>query len=1276
MARRIVSAVLTAVLLCSILPASILAAAGEAPSSPETTEEKIVRIPQNQEAILSAQADGQHLTWQIASDGQWVDVHDRTGAVCPVDYALAKNMLDEEKCCAVRCRSDQGTILAEYQVQFTASEIQREEFTPVFTMAADTAPQTALAMEASEQAAPVERPTAPGEPHLFTIEYRDEQGKQVLAPWTGVIKDTTSQTIYFPGVQGYAPYVDCTFDGAAQKWIGGTQQTQITIDSANITEDVCINVIYKATEVNYLIQRHFQQVNKEHYEVQTEAGTGLTGTQVDMEALATEQPGFTAMWYDEPCILANGKTVVDIYYDRLYYLMKFDLGGGYGVEPIYAQFASPITVAVPTKPGYRFLGWADCADTSETITDLPATMPAKATSYKAMWQAEATADVTVMIWGENPDQPGTYAYRESIGITAPTGSTVDVAASFLTCQKMEHQHHPGCYQTPCNKSYHPRNPKHGDRHTHGALFWKQQCIYDAQRKGWFQTDGGPACGLQEHVHTEDCSAHHMDPSLWTFVKQDHPIVQPDGTTVVNAYYDRTSFTMHFRDIHSNQDDFGTITAKWGTHIQQQFGAVSAEAATNNWSESDNGDSPWTANVQIMPAVDKFYYRPPSEYGTSTAYYKGLQPDGKEDNKADYTVELLTSVVNGTGLVISQEDFLEFDGFTINPALSARKGDPFNNAEFYYMRNPYHLDYHSGGAVVRTERVPFEKALSSYGNYIPPYPDHLEKNAYQFEGWYADPGFLPECKIDWYGANFIMPAANMSVYAHWIPVEHTVRTYACEQDLLGGAAPLESLTAAHGSLANLTVYPNHEALKQQFVGWFYRDDAGQEVAFDEENMPVQRDLNLYAKWSSKSMVEFVVKYEVKNRDGTVTEIAAPLTGKIMAGTQKTFYPKTGLELYAGYRAKYYPVEGHKTVTMHPNSQTPNMVLFYYEYREAPISYTIQYLEKGTNRELHAPHTDQTTEARLYADFIPITGYVPDAYTKVLSVSPYEVSNVLTFWYTKDTHRAPMRFTQWLQKTDGSGYEIYRDDVDRIGAIGQHYTIELLTIPGFVENTANSNRRIAGTLTAEGLHLQRFYDRISYPYEIRFLEEGTQQPIPNANDTGSVAPARGTALLGAEVLCVPQEIQGWQCVNPQPYPLSIGIEPDTAAAKNNIYTFYYRKNEQEVDLTIRKAGWQTIDENQSFLFHIQGTEPATSAVDLTVSIVGNGSTTITQLPPGQYSIREKTDWSWRYTPAQTIYSLELIQDQILDVHNTRTNITWLNGMAWQPNNWARKKETPDP
>lgn len=124
----------------------------------------------------------------------------------------------------------------------------------------------------------------------------------------------------------------------------------------------------------------------------------------------------------------------------------------------------------------------------------------------------------------------------------------------------------------------------------------------------------------------------------------------------------------------------------------------------------------------------------------------------------------------------------------------------------------------------------------------------------------------------------------------------------------------------------------------------------------------------------------------------------------------------------------------------------------------------------------------------------------------------------------------------------------------------------------------------------------------------------------------------------------------------------------------------------DLTITKAGRDPIDENQAFVFRVQGPD-----VDMYVTIrfdndnKTSNSVTIKGLKVGEYTVTEQTGWSWRYevtdgasktikpenvgktTPGQASVSFA----------NSRTkNIYWLNGCSWAVNNWNSSTPTKAP
>ena len=107
-----------------------------------------------------------------------------------------------------------------------------------------------------------------------------------------------------------------------------------------------------------------------------------------------------------------------------------------------------------------------------------------------------------------------------------------------------------------------------------------------------------------------------------------------------------------------------------------------------------------------------------------------------------------------------------------------------------------------------------------------------------------------------------------------------------------------------------------------------------------------------------------------------------------------------------------------------------------------------------------------------------------------------------------------------------------------------------------------------------------------------------------------------------------------------------------------------------LTIRKEGWQNIDENQSFLFDVTGP----NGFHKRVVINGNGSVTIKGLKIGStYTVTEVTGWSWRYTPNSEPKLITLKatgENNVVTFKNTRSSIKWLNGNAYSKNEFKNK------
>ncbi len=890
--------------------------------------------------------------------------------------------------------------------------------------------------------------------HTVVINYVFQGGKQAAPSWTATLAEGSSleQTVTSPTVVGYEP-----------------DPATVNVTVNNITENKNYTVTYYPANVGFTVNHYLQNVADNNYTLNvSERHDGFTESEVGTD-LAETYPGFAALLYNTKAkVAADGSTVVEIYYDRNYYMMSFNLDGGYGVEPIYARYGASVKVENPTKPGYTFSGWEPT---------VPTTVPAENTTYKAKWQAEKTAKVSVVVWGENADDEG-YSYIKSVETTAPVGSTLTAVPSGTNLN--------------------------------------------------------------------------METKLWELKRVEQTTVAADGSSVLNVYYDRKEFTLTFNydyssgflGIGAGYNKTGTITAKWGADIGSRFLAMNAAAKGSLWSTNYNGAGPWTSFLQIMPEENRTYYCRNTSNTAQSAYYYTEGLDGK------YVLKHTVVAYSGSNLTITAEDFYTMEGFTYDHGTDGEgkplpkepgKAGQWSGAKFYYNRKSYDLVFISNTEEVRTSKVKFEAALGTSGgeSFVPAYPSNFEPNAFVFAGWYQDPeGVKP---VDW---NAKMPAASVTVYAKWAPKNHTVRTFLTKDKIEEGEF-LETYHVPHGTAVTNTPEdpPNGSYV---FVGWFYMD-GNVERAFDF-SMPVIKDLNLYAKWSSNTLVAYTIKYELE--DGT--EVAPPTTGSALAGTTLTFEAKTGDELNEDYQSGYFPNTGSHSLTMDINGN--NEFTFVYVAKEK-VNYTVRYLDKATGEPVVVngvstpDKTGETSDAIITEKFKVITGYMPDSYQKRLVLSADPEKNVITFWYTKDEHHATIQKNYWIQNVDGNGYSsMPYSEISAVGNIGTTYSADVITITGFTYNPNPANAHTehpalaSGVLTAEGLELNMYYDRNTIAYTVKHVDANTNEAIES--ETGS-------ALFGAQVIGSQKEFNGYMPADNEPKQKSIIIGTGT----NEIIFYYY-------------------------------------------------------------------------------------------------------------------------
>ncbi len=1276
-------------------------------------------LPQDDKRTVSVeeQADTAY-SWQLCidkSNDEWVTVSGQKRNFLTLSYAMVGSLSDSHGTAYLRSvmKSGGNTSISSpvcINVSYTAPEAagQSETVTVKNSLKSKSLIRRANAASSDFKS------------HTVTVNYVYANGDLVSDPYVANIADGEqfSTTVHFPSVVGYLAYFGNNTDSS----------TEYEINIDKVTQDVTYTVTYKPTLVSYKVHHYVQNILDDNYVLNsTTTQQGLTASSVG-EKCAIDIDGFTVLYYDKDVkIAADGSTEIDIYYDRNYYLLSFDLGGGYGVEPIYTRYGATVSVSDPTRPGYLFDGWEliECGGATATDTQKDqynlnngnVTLPSMNLKYRAKWKT-ANTTFTVVYWTENADDDG-YSYNSKETVNAESGTVVNGSTYNKTIEHFTYN------ADKTDKDI----IVEGDGSTVVNVYYtrnKYTLTFSGVR------DGDIICGKKEHTHTYDGS---YTTGFWIFQKTYfyggcYPPGSGSGSSGSGGAVKGEETCGQEEHTHNDSCYGYSVTAKYGADIHNTFPIKDGDKTI--WWQVPRGTETFVAgnnigSIDTMPGENITFTKNDSESGAVIYYYiESISGTSGEHvyNGKNYNLYKKIDLTK-SGYLTYKEEFHNIKGFEqgdSNPTFENERATIQTSNYLYYTRKSYNLSFYNLNADVsdKSRTVQYEAPLATY-EFVPDYPESLEPNAYEFAGWFTTPECFDGTKVDFSTA--VMPDSDVTLYAKWAPKTHTVRVFKTAD--MTDTDLIDTQTVSHGHYAKApTEISNGNYV---FNGWFYMDGT-EKKAFDFNNIPVNRSLDIFAEWSSKTAVLYTVRYELA--DGT--EIAEPTVGSTLAGTSKTFTAKGGTELYDGYREGFFPNTNSHTILM--NIDGGNEYTFIYTQKES-VPYTVRYLEKGTETVL--AEEKQVTDNRksvVTEVFNQIPNYMPDAYQKRLVLSADENENVLTFWYTKDETHAYYIITHWVQNLAGDGYTEYRT-IQGPETINKTITETPLSITGYTYNSSKS--KASGNLTADGLELNLYYDRNLYGYTVKYLEYGTNKKLKEPsvfgadNRYGTVVSADaadirgytvvgektktrtisdksneiifyyseqevtikyvpiglGSVSIGSETVkaatgsvsgSVPTPASGYRfdgwfadegCTTPvsdQWVGENQKLTPQQADGLFGSATYYAKFSKNTASLTIQKDGWDTADENQTYLFRIVGTDENTKSIDLTVTVHENGKTTITDLPIGNYTVTEKSDWSWRYTPVNESTTVSLPADGMtIDYKNTRSEEKWLDGDSYKNN-----------
>lgn len=251
----------------------------------------------------------------------------------------------------------------------------------------------------------------------------------------------------------------------------------LVLNLSSVTEDQTFYIYYVESKVSYTARYFMQNVYNDLYTERTDILTteiqnkmvGYPNAEPDPEIIYPDIYGFTALFFQPDTIAADGSTVFEVYYDRNYYLMNFNMVGGFGTAPVYARYETAFTVAQPTKSGHIFNGWkedeskravnADGSTETDSafvaalethINGIPTQngrvtkIPFSNLTYEAKWiQGGTTYKVAYWILHDNGDK----TYLGGTTSSAQSGTTVSGDGDLdgkIVCGKEGHVHGDSC----------------------------------------------------------------------------------------------------------------------------------------------------------------------------------------------------------------------------------------------------------------------------------------------------------------------------------------------------------------------------------------------------------------------------------------------------------------------------------------------------------------------------------------------------------------------------------------------------------------------------------------------------------------------------------------------------------------------------------------------------------------------------------------------------------------------------------------------------------------
>ena len=463
--------------------------------------------------------------------------------------------------------------------------------------------------------------------------------------------------------------------------------------------------------------------------------------------------------------------------------------------------------------------------------------------------------------------------------------------------------------------------------------------------------------------------------------------------------------------------------------------------------------------------------------------------------------------------------------------------------YFYTRNSATLSFNDTYTTPEEIPIPYEQSLSDYATKVPQYPSSVENGAMKFAGdldgdgigdgtgWYLDESYTLPFSFD-----TLMGVDNIYLYAKWEPTTWNVKVY--NDKAIMEETPENTVMNVTVEFGEMIKEPTYTKINDNYIfaGWYYMEE-GEEKRFDFNTMQIKKDYVIYAKWTSKVPVPYTIYYKMEV-DGVLIEIADPTVGKSLAGISKTFIAKVEEQLDAGYREGYYPTERSHSLLM--SAEHPNEITFYYKTL-TEVTYTVEhvFVDKqlvpylGTDTfiidKLHPVKEPDDASPLISVSFRDmaqeeiikeelkkqypaltttqiddiwkeiIVDLSPNAYMQELILVTDSSKNKVIFeWADRGVEAIYEIIYKTQDLDDKNSYSIYKIQQEK-GQVGHSYTLnveDIMEITGFTLDKEKS--KLSGVVSKPlendgGLTLTLYYTRDYYTYTIDHYMRGTMEKL---------------------------------------------------------------------------------------------------------------------------------------------------------------------------------------